>query len=57
VAVDQIRLKKQLTASSSLGVNKNLSASLSGIMKTTKKGNTSAAGVDLTIHRMASPMP
>jgi len=37
-------------------VKKNFMNSLRGIMKTTKNGKTSAAGVDLTIHNMDRPM-
>ena len=53
----KVRVGGGLTASSSLGVKMNLSASRRGTMKTTKKGKTSAACVDFTIQRMANPMP
>lgn len=44
-----------LTASSSLGVKKNLRTSLRGTMPTTKNGNARAADVDFTIHRIERP--
>jgi hypothetical protein len=43
------------TASSSFGVNKNLSANLSGINRQMKKGKARAAGVDFTSQRRPSP--
>jgi len=44
-----------LTASSSLGVKKNLRTNRRGTMPTTKNGNAKAADVDFTIHRIARP--